>query len=602
MKKISMIFICLCAVLGVSAQTLTHLAYFPFSNNQGSPNTPTSYMAEFGEQVGTAGLYLDGTHGSSSWNQSDELTSNTGSDLNLLYGVAKGKDLATINSSANGKSIVFHFSTAGFQNVVLTLASRRSGQGFSSTVWSYSTDGTNFTIIEGASTIPTIVSNFQLQTLDFTGINAMNDQQNVYLRCTYDGALSQSASFRIDNVLIAAYPAGPDVWAPNVSSVLPLNESTISVNFNEEVAATTAENTANYIINNGVTVSNATLSGNMVTLTTTPMVEGSTYQLIVKDVADMAGNVMAADTFEFSYGVAAEFQCATIAELRTKLDFSDNSQNIQDNVEYKLTGEVVVTAVAAYNKQKVIQDATGAILIFDPNNMLDPNGSLEVGDKIKGIQGSLTNYFGFLEFKPTAAFEQKTAIYQEVEPLTITLAQLNDLSFMIQHQAELIQLNDVSFTEAGNLFTALTTYTIAQNGESATAVYPYFQDVDYLGTTVPSGTMNLVGFNFSTSKIGNNYPEYRYYIVPRTMNDFSTGIQEYRNTVAVYPNPAHDRVTFQGTTMVEHVSIFDANGKWIANEQVSDNTLVVSSLRRGIYFVKMYQHDEMLGVAKIVKF
>ena len=110
---------------------------------------------------------------------------------------------------------------------------------------------------------------------------------------------------------------------------------------------------------------------------------------------------MTVDTVVFTYGVSPEFNCANIAELRSKLDYTDNTVNNPSTVEYKLTGEVVVTAVATFNNQKVIQDETGAILIYDPGNAL---GALEIGDKVKDIYGTLTNYYGFLEFKPTQPY------------------------------------------------------------------------------------------------------------------------------------------------------------------------------------------------------
>ena len=267
-------------------------------------------------------------------------------------------------------------------------------------------------------------------------------------------------------------------------------------------------------------------------------------------------------------------------------------------VEYELTGEVVVTAVAAYNNQKVLQDATGAILVFDPNNKL---GALEIGDKISGVFGTLTNYYGFLEFKPTQVYETMVSSFNDVTPMEVTLAQLNDQSFMIQHQAELMKMNNVTFTDAGNTFAVLSTYEITQNGVTATAVYPYFQDADYIGASIPS-TVNLIGFNFSTSKIGSNYPDYRYYIVPRSGNDFQTGIRDYENAVSVYPNPANDMVNFQINTPIENVMIFDINGKFVANETAADNRINVSNLNNGVYFARLYMNNEIIGVAKIVKY
>ena len=600
MRKFTALCLVLCVALGLSAQTMTNLAYFPFTGNTASPNTPTSYLAAYGDQAGSAGLYLDGTHGSSEWLPASELTSNGGSSINLQYGETNGQDLATINNSANGKSIVFHFSTTGYQNVVLTMAARRSAQGFNSTVWAYSSDGTNFTTVPSMSTVPSTAATYELQTLDFNGITAIDDQPNVYLRCTYDGAQSASASFRIDNVLIAAHPAGPDVWAPTVSSVVPNDATTLTVTFNEPLDATTAQTAANYVLDNNVTVTAAALNTNVVTLTTTALTEGSAYTLIVSNVADVAGNVMVPDTIAFTYGVSSEFVCANIAELRSKLAYTDNSAAVNDNTEYKLEGEVIVTATAAYNNQKVIQDATGAILIYDPSGTL---GTYDVGDKIKDIYGTLTNYFGFLEFKPTAAGGQPIDIFQDVTPLEITLSQLTDNDFMINHQAELIKLTDVSFVTSGGNFQVLNTYELSQNGLTATAVYPYFQDANYIGTEIPAGTMNILGVNFATSKIGNNYPPFQYYIVPRSSSDFVTSaINEYElNGVAVYPNPARDYVTFGTNELVESVALYDVTGKCVLSTEVSNNRVSVASLTDGVYFARLYREGKQVGIAKIVK-
>jgi hypothetical protein len=288
--------------------------------------------------------------------------------------------------------------------------------------------------------------------------------------------------------------------------------------------------------------------------------------------------------------VAPEFQVANIAELRTKLDITDIAVNHPDNVEYKLTGEVIVTAVAAHNNQKVIQDASGAVLVFDPSDVL---GSLEIGDKVKDIYGTLTNYYGFLEFKPTRPYGTLVSVYQDVEPMTITLNQLNDPSFMIQHQAELIKLNDVTFTTPGT-FATLNIYEIVQNGISATAVYPYFQDANIIGADIPTGSVNITGFNFATTKIGSSYYDYRYYIVPRSTNDFSTGVINYvnENDVTVAPNPAVDQIKITVSNeqfRVSHCYIIDINGNVVAAQNVEDNTFSVNvnQLASGFYFLRL---------------
>ena len=545
-------------------------------------------------------MYLDGTHGSSVWLQASELTSNGGSTINALNGEAAGQDLATINNSANGKAIVFHFSTTGFQQVTISMAARRSGQGFDTTAWSYSTDGVNFTHLPGVSTVPSAAATYELKSVDLTGVTAINDQANVYVKCTYDGAQSASASFRIDNVQINAYPAGPDTWEPIVTSVNAVNETTVAVTFNEPVTTATAEAVSNYnlflldqinMTSTSVAVTAAVLNGNVVNLTVNPqLTEGGYYTLIVSGVSDLAGNVMDSVANHFTYGVAPEFNCATIADLRAKMDITDHSVNVPGNVEYKLTGEVVVTAKAAHNNQKVLQDETGAILVYDPNNKL---GALDVGDKVKDIFGTLTNYYGFLEFAPTQPYGTLVSMAEGVQPLVITLEQLNDLDFMIQHQAELIKLQGVTFVSTGQ-FAKLNRYEISQNGITAPAVYPYFQDAPTIGEEIPTGEINIMGFNFSTNKIGSNYYDYRYYIVPRSMDDFSTGIDNYvsENDVIIVPNPAVDylNVTVKNESFqVSKLYVVDITGKVIATQNVEENAfnLNVSTLTSGMYFLRL---------------
>jgi len=485
-------------------------------------------------------------------------------------------------------------SAGGF---LMTPALNLSGNNGSFTVtfdvkaWSASNECTNMyvLVVNGTDSVVETVnglstSQFQTITLPFTG--GANGT-----KIKFKSYQETKARFFIDNIVITSVESGPDTIAPHISSVNP-SSNLLAVAFNEALDPTSAQNANNYALDNNISITSATMSGNTVSLAVSPaLVEGNSYTLVVSNVADVAGNVMTApESITFTYGVSPDFQMANIAQLRTKLDCSDNTVNIADNVEYKLTGEVIVTAVAAHNNQKVIQDASGAVLVYDPSGVL---GSLEVGDKVKGLYGTLTNYYGFLEFKPTQAYETLVSVYQDVEPLTITLGQLNDQSFMIQHQAELIKLNDVTFTSPGT-FAVLNTYEITQSGTTATAVYPYFQDANIIGTDIPTGNVSITGFNFATGKIGSNYYDFRYYIVPRSTNDFSTGIINYvnENDVIVAPNPAVDQIRISVSNdqfQVSHCYIIDINGNVVASQNVEDNafSVNVNQLASGFYFLRL---------------
>ena len=489
---------------------------------------------------------------------------------------------------SNGKVKVGKSQAAGFIQTPALDLSGNNGQfvvTFDAKAWP--NDNTN--LILEVNGVPYTVtdlstSTFQTFSMPFSGGTSATTIK-------FQGYQDNKGRFFLDNVVITSQTMGPDTIPPFVANVTATDNS-LGVVFNEVLDQATAETVNNYSLDNNISVTAASLNGSVVTLTVSPaLTEGNTYTLTANNIADAAGNVMTTpSTFTFTYGVSSEFQVANIAELRSKLDYTDVTVNNSSNVEYKLTGEVVVTAVASYNNQKVLQDASGAILVYDPNNTL---GALEVGDKVKDIYGTLTNYYGFLEFKPTQAYGSLVSIFQDVTPLTITLTQLNDQNFMIQHQAELIKMNDVTFTSTGS-FATLTTYEITQNGITASAVYPYFQDANTIGADIPTGSVNITGFNFSTSKIGNTYPEYRYYIVPRSMSDFTTGLPQYltENDIVVYPNPVADQLTVSLRTnkfQVTSMSVFDINGKLISTQAVSDNQIEMNTqnLAAGNYFLRL---------------
>ena len=546
MKKISLLM--LCFVFGTFAfgQEIVTAWTFDGLTGTNSGASGTEKVIPANSEWGAGTFYANGTNGS------DNLSNEASPEINAFNGTTMNdprttadasKAIAIANSSANGKSVVFKFSMTGFQNLELSYAQRGTASGFSTETWSYSTNGTDFTVVETISGTNQTNSDFVMRNVYFSTTD-LNDAAEVYIKLTVDGATNASGNNRIDNVVFRANLAGPDVYAPHITNVSVTSANTVTVTFNEDLDNTTATVLTNYSFDNGCVTSNASVSGNVVNVAVTPdFANGVAFNRFVQNVTDVAGHVMAPDTFALMYGIPDEFMCADIATLRSKLDYTGYSANVQDTVEYKLTGSVIVTATAAYNNQKVLQDETGAILVYDQSNVL---GSLEVGDEISGIYCKLTNYFGFLELVPTRPYEQLVGYFQTVDPQVITLSQLNDNDFMIQRQAELIELDNVTITSSGN-FAKLNRYDLLQNGVTAPALYPYFQDADYLTLPIPTGVeQNITGINFATSKIGSSNFDFRYYIVPRFITDMTgmNGVQDYgKMQIAVYPNPTTAFVT-----------------------------------------------------------
>jgi len=84
---------------------------------------------------------------------------------------------------------------------------------------------------------------------------------------------------------------GGDITPPEVTAATLLDTITIKITFSEPLDPLTAQNISNYSIDNNITVLNATLLTDMVTLLTSPHTPG-TYIVTVNNVEDLAGNVI----------------------------------------------------------------------------------------------------------------------------------------------------------------------------------------------------------------------------------------------------------------------------------------------------------------------
>ena len=435
-------------------------------------------------------------------------------------------------------------------------------------------DGVPYTV-EGLSTTA-----FNTFTVPFSGGTATTTVK-------FQGYQASHGRFFLDNVVITSQELGPDTDAPFVASVNP-DGNTLAVIFNEALDQVSAETASNYTLNNGITVNTATLNNSVVTLAVSPaLAEGNTYTLIVNNVADVAGNVMTADTITFTYGVDPQFQVANIAALRAKwTDALDVNGTHFGNDVYKLTGHVVVTGINdSYRHQIFIQDATGAIVIDDPNGKVVT--ALESGDEIANIYGTLTDYYGLLQFAVTEEFNSPAiSIYNDVSPLTVTVAEMQNVEYMNAHQCELIRMEDVTFNESGT-FVNGTKYTLTQNGTTGTGVWIHFYNVPGItGEAIPTGPTNLTGVN----KISYS----QYYLIPRIAADLGTGVPQYltENDVVVYPNPVADQLTVSLRTnafQVSDLAVYDINGKLILSQPVSDNQIRVNAqqLASGHYFLRL---------------
>lgn len=589
MKKLSLLLLSVLLVtVGFGQDIVTAWTFDGLTGaNNGASGTEKVIASNTDWGAGT--LYADGTNGSDNLNngESPEINAFGGNVLNDPRTTpAATQALAIANTTSNGKSVVFKFSMSGYQNLQLSYAQRGTATGHNEETWSYSTDGVNFTTMETITGCN--VTTFTLREVSFIPATALDDAATVYIKLTVNGCTSGAGNNRIDNVVFRANAAGPDIYPPVVSSVSVENATTLKVHFNEALDATTAQNGSNYVIA-GQTFT-ATLVGNIVTLTATPgLDEGQSYTMNISNVADVAGNVMLPYTTDFTFGIDQEFHVNNIAELRSKWPYPLNPNDTTfGHTVYKLKGHVIVTGINnSYRHQIFIQDATGAIVIDDPNNKIISD--LESGDEIADLYGTLTDYYGLLQFVVSETYTATAlSVYNDVTPLTVTLAELQDVNYMNAHQCELIRMEDVKINPlTSNVFENGKKYTLTQNGQTGNGMWIHFYNISGLtGEAIPTTPVNLTGVN----KI--SYGEY--YLIPRDGNDLGTGIPQYltENDIVVYPNPVSDKLTVTLRTnsfQVTKMAVYDINGKLVNAQPVIDNQIEMNTngLAAGNYFLRL---------------
>lgn len=487
---------------------------------------------------------------------------------------------------STGKVKVGKSSAAGFIQTPALDLSANNGQfvvTFDAKAWP--NDNTN--LILDVNGVPYTVSGLSTSTFQTFSVPLSGGTSSTFIK--FQGYQDSKGRFFLDNVVITSQAMGPDTIGPFVANVNP-SDNSLAVVFNEVLDPATAQNTSNYSLDNGISVNAATLNGSIVTLAVSPaLTEGSTYTLIVNNVADATGNVMTPDTVTFTYGIDQEYHVANIAALRAKwTDELDVNGTHFGNDVYKLTGHVIVTGINdSYRHQIFIQDATGAIVIDDPNGLI--TSALETGDEIADIYGKLTDYYGLLQFAVSEAYTASAlSIYNDVTPLTVTLAELQNTSYMNAHQCELIRMESVKVNPlTSNVFENGKKYTLTQNGQTGNGMWIHFYNIAGLtGEAIPTTPVNLLGVN----KI--SYSEY--YLIPRTGTDIITGLPQYltENDIVVYPNPVSDNLTVTLRTnkfQVSNMAVYDINGKLILSQPVSDNNISVSTqtLAAGNYFLRL---------------
>jgi len=159
--------------------------------NTFDPATDTTLPADDGS--GNGEIDLDGWEG--------DVANFDGDSTNTRSGDPADDSLSLRDDDGNGSFIEITFSMSGLEDLDVSYWTRRTGTGFDSNQWSYSTDGVTFTDF-GPEIDPINDSGGELLTLPT--LTALDDASTAYLRYTLDGATSGSGNNRLDNLQLNA--------------------------------------------------------------------------------------------------------------------------------------------------------------------------------------------------------------------------------------------------------------------------------------------------------------------------------------------------------------------------------------------------------------
>lgn len=194
------------------------------------------------------------------------------------------------------------------------------------------------------------------------------------------------------------------------------------------------------------------------------------------------------------------------------IELSAYSQaNIAEARTYTVGSTLTVTGVVTNGGElgtiRYIQDATGGIGIYDYDVI-----SFQRGDNVT-VTGTLDNYNQLLEVANLTSFGVNSSGNPLPDPQVITINQFSDA-----YEGEIVQVNEVTFANAGANFAGNTNYNFTSGGY--TGQIRINTNSPLVGTLIPTATVDVIGI---LSQFDYADPNAGYQLLPRDENDIILG-------------------------------------------------------------------------------
>lgn len=285
---------------GLFGQTLIHYLNFNDNTSAATVTTPSSTLVN-----GSLAAIAGGT-------SAIDFAGGTGQNFSTQNLNARNGDILGTHLRFNnpiGGALQFNLPTTGYNNIITKFTTRRSAQGAGTQTWSYSTNGTTFVPFQ---TVSPQDADPQLVTLDFSAIQAVNNNPNFKLKVEFSATGGGTGgNNRFDNFTVDATPLGNVDTTPPTVTYLPGNNTnnvsttvnpTLSFNENVRLADNSAINDSNaqnlieFRLGNAAGTPipfTTTFSNNTITLVpSSPLALGQTYYVSLKPntVEDFSDN------------------------------------------------------------------------------------------------------------------------------------------------------------------------------------------------------------------------------------------------------------------------------------------------------------------------
>jgi len=389
--------------------------------------------------------------------------------------------------------------------------------------------------------------------------------ESIYVLGTYTPATGATPS------LVIASPTNAAVLNPEAS--VSMDVSFVVQNFT--VANGTGDGNINYTVDGGTAI--AKYDTDPITLTGL----SSGGHTVYMELVDNSNNVLTPEVNStVAFSIAAYNDVADIAGLRAGTE----------GEYYRVTGEVFTTYSQSHRNQKWFQDATGGIKTDDNDNVITT--TYNEGDGVINLRGKLNAYHGLLQLVPTVDPDvNSTGTVQT--PAVVSLADL--AANLGTYESKLIQVNAATIADwdDGGSGDADGTFQTGKNypltDVSAVGVLrTNFYDADYIGGPLPTSAMDYVCIVASFDGTAQ--------VTPRSLNDF-LGVDKF-DTIkgfALYPNPVSNGTLniLTKDNLSKNIQIFDVLGKKVLDTATTKTNIDVSSLRRGVYIIKVTEAGQI---------